>query len=75
MVRQSPAEHAGECKNIVKRGKKDLWVSKPDKNGTYRWVRLSGSYNVQQLYETLSGSTIEGFITVYTENVTLKNGA
>jgi len=38
-TRKSPAYHAKDCKDQVKQGKDGAYVSKPDKNGTYKWMK------------------------------------
>ncbi len=38
-TRKSPAYHAKDCKDQVKEGKDGTYESKPDKNGTYKWIK------------------------------------
>ena len=38
-TRKSPAYHAKDCKDQVKDGKDGTYQSKPDKNGTYKWIK------------------------------------
>jgi hypothetical protein len=40
--RNSPPYSANKCKSIKKRGNDgNLYVSQPDKNGTYKWVNVN----------------------------------
>ena len=39
-TRKSPAFHAKDCKNLIKKGKDGNYMSKPDSNGTYKWVKI-----------------------------------
>lgn len=40
-TRKSPAFHAKDCKNTVKKGKDGNYISKPDSSGVYKWVKIS----------------------------------
>jgi hypothetical protein len=40
-TRKSPPFHAGDCKNLTKKGKNGDYVSKADAKGTYKWVRAT----------------------------------
>ena len=40
-TRKSPPFHAGECRNIIKKGKDGEYLSKPDAKGIYKWVKVS----------------------------------
>lgn len=39
-TRKSPAFHAGECKGTRKKGKDGMYVSKADKRGIYKWIKV-----------------------------------
>ena len=41
-TRKSPAFHAKDCKNLTKKGKDGNYMSKPDSNGMYKWVKIAG---------------------------------
>ena len=59
--RNSPPYSANKCKSIKKRGNDgNLYVSQPDKNGTYKWVNVNKN-------KTLKHKS--------TKNKTLKNKA
>lgn len=38
-TRKSPPFHAKDCKDAVKQGKDGMYISKPDSNGVYKWVK------------------------------------
>lgn len=40
-TRKSPAFHAKDCKDLTKKGKDGQYISKPDSNGTYKWVKVN----------------------------------
>ena len=40
-TRKSPAFHAKDCKNVIKKGKDGNYISKPDSKGIYKWVKIS----------------------------------
>ena len=42
-TRKSPPFHAGDCKDQTKKGKDGDYVSKADKRGVYKWVKVSAS--------------------------------
>jgi hypothetical protein len=44
-TRKSPAFHAKDCKGITKKGKDGNYISKPDSNGTYKWVKIATGNN------------------------------
>ena len=49
-TRKSPAFHAKDCKNVVKKGKDGNYISKPDSKGIYKWVKIStGDNNTRKI--------------------------
>ena len=50
-TRKSPAYHAKDCKDQVKKGKDGTYESKPDKNGTYKWVKQTRKKKGVKTYE------------------------
>jgi hypothetical protein len=42
-TRKSPPFHAGECKDLIKKGKDGTYVSKPDSRGVYKWVKVNAT--------------------------------
>jgi hypothetical protein len=40
-TRKSPPFHAGHCKDLTKKGKDGDYLSKPDSNGTYKWIKVN----------------------------------
>ena len=40
-TRKSPSFHAGECKDMTKKGKDGDYISKPDVRGVYKWVKVA----------------------------------
>lgn len=40
-TRKSPAFHAKDCKNLIKKGKDGNYISKPDSKGVYKWVKIA----------------------------------
>jgi len=64
--RNSPPYSANKCKSIKKRGNDgNLYVSQPDKNGTYKWVNVNKN-------KTLKNKTLKKKAP---NNKTLKNKA
>lgn len=41
-TRKSPPFSANQCQNTIKNGKDGKYISKPDINGIYKWVKVSG---------------------------------
>ena len=41
-TRKSPAFHASDCKGTRKKGKDGDYISKADKKGIYKWIKVSG---------------------------------
>ena len=39
-TRKSPAFHAKDCKGLEKKGKDGKYISRPDSNGVYKWVKI-----------------------------------
>jgi len=48
-TRKSPAFHAKDCKDTVKKGKDGNYMSKPDSNGIYKWVKISTSDQTRKI--------------------------
>ena len=42
-TRKSPAFHAKDCKDLTKKGKDGVYISKPDAKGIYKWVKASNT--------------------------------
>lgn len=42
-TRKSPPFHAGDCKDLTKKGKDGHYVSKPDARGVYKWIKARGA--------------------------------
>jgi hypothetical protein len=42
-TRKSPAFHASDCKGTRKKGKDGDYISKADKKGVYKWIKVSGT--------------------------------
>lgn len=42
-TRKSPPFHAKDCKDLTKKGKDGLYVSKPDSRGIYKWIKSGNS--------------------------------
>ena len=40
-TRKSPAFHAKDCKDLTKKGKDGQYISKKDKKGIYKWVKVN----------------------------------
>lgn len=38
-TRKAPPFHAKDCKDLVKKGKDGMYISKPDVNGVYKWMK------------------------------------
>lgn len=47
-TRKSPAFHAKDCKNLTKKGKDGLYVSKADSRGVYKWVKTPATRKIQK---------------------------
>ena len=47
-TRKSPAFHAKDCKNLTKKGKDGMYVSKADSRGVYKWVKTGGTRKVKK---------------------------
>jgi hypothetical protein len=45
-TRKSPAYHAGDCKDLTKKGKDGNYASKPDARGVYKWVKVNATRKV-----------------------------
>ena len=45
-TRKSPAFHAGDCKDLTKKGKDGNYVSKSGAKGIYKWVKVSATRKV-----------------------------
>ena len=45
-TRKSPAFHAGDCKDLTKKGKDGNYVSKADGRGVYKWVKVHATRKV-----------------------------
>ena len=55
-TRKSPAFHASDCKGTRKKGKDGDYISKADKRGVYKWIKVSGKVIESQKgkhYDTL----------------------
>jgi hypothetical protein len=42
-TRKSPPYHAGDCKDLTKKGKNGEYVSKPDAKGIYKWIKAGAA--------------------------------
>ena len=42
-TRKSPPYHAGDCKDLTKKGKNGEYVSKPDAKGIYKWIKAGAT--------------------------------
>jgi len=47
-TRKSPPFHASDCKGTRKKGKDGDYISKADKKGVYKWVKISGKAGMQK---------------------------
>ena len=57
--RNSPPYSANKCKSIKKRGNDgNLYVSQPDKNGTYKWVNVNKNKTLK--HKVSKNKTIKG---------------
>lgn len=57
--RNSPPYSANKCKSIKKRGNDgNLYVSQPDKNGTYKWVNANKNKTLK--HKSTKNKTING---------------
>jgi len=57
--RNSPPYSANKCKSIKKRGNDgNLYVSQPDKNGTYKWVNVNKNKTLK--HKSTKNKTIKG---------------
>jgi len=57
--RNSPPYSANKCKSIKKRGNDGkLYVSQPDKNGTYKWVNMNKNKTLK--HKSTKNKTIKG---------------
>ena len=57
--RNSPPYSANKCKSIKKRGNDgNLYVSQPDKNGTYKWVNANKNKTLK--HKVSKNKTIKG---------------
>jgi hypothetical protein len=70
MQRPSPIEHAKDFKNKVKVGNdKNQYVSKKDKNGVYKWVKITLKKSPEEYYHQFSNYTKPKFDTkIFTKN-------
>jgi hypothetical protein len=46
-TRKSPAFHAKDCKDHIKKGKNGQYISKADGKGTYKWVKVNETRKVK----------------------------
>lgn len=44
-TRKSPPFHAGDCKDLTQKGNDGDYLSKPDANGVYKWVKVNAGKN------------------------------
>ena len=57
--RNSPPYSANKCKSIKKRGNDgNLYISQPDKNGTYKWVNANKNKTLK--HKVSKNKTIKG---------------
>jgi hypothetical protein len=52
-IRKSPPFHAGNCKDLTKKGKDGDYVSKPDAKGIYKWVKKSATRKVGKIRDPI----------------------
>jgi len=58
--RNSPPYSANKCKSIKKRGNDgNLYVSQPDKNGTYKWVNVNKNKTLKKKASSNNKATSE----------------
>lgn len=50
-TRKSPAFHASECKGTRKKGKDGEYISKADKRGVYKWVKVESTKKKGKHYD------------------------
>ena len=57
-TRKSPPFHAGDCKNLTKKGKDGDYVSKPDAKGIYKWIKAGAAKKAVGATRKLKGGKI-----------------
>lgn len=69
--RPSPSEHAKDFPNKVKEGNDgNEYLSRKDKNGVYKWVKISVKKSPEEYYEQFSKNEKQLFDTkIFTKNV------
>ena len=72
-TRKSPPFHAGECKGTRKKGKDGDYISKADKRGVYKWVKVVGTQKGKH-YDTLDNGGRPYRVIVNGSNVSIYNG-
>ena len=72
-TRQSPAFHASDCKGTRKKGKDGIYVSKADKRGVYKWVKVTGIQKGKS-YDTLNNGARPYRVIVDGTNVSIYKG-
>ena len=76
-IRKSPAFHASDCKGTRKKGKDGNYISKADKRGVYKWVKVSGKISGSQKgksYDTLDNGLRPYRVIVNGTNVSIYKG-
>ena len=75
-TRKSPAFHASDCKGTRKKGKDGDYISKADKKGVYKWVKVSGTLKKKgKHYDVMDNGGRPYRVIVDGSNVSIYNGA
>jgi hypothetical protein len=76
-TRKSPAYHAGDCKDLTKKGKDGNYASKPDARGVYKWVKVSATRKIPRgtkVYDIHDNGFVPFRVEVYGKTVAIYEG-